>query len=59
MEKYQPKYAFLGYGLYGLIVGFACCFLSTASEREFIRGEVPMQSDFSSELVNGQTPSEA
>jgi len=41
MEKYHPKYAFLGYGLYGVLVAVACCFLSVASEREYTRGEVP------------------
>ena len=58
-EKYHPRYSFLGYGLYGLVLFIACFFLSAASEREYARGEVPYQSDFSSELKDGQTPSEA
>ena len=50
MEKYHPKYAFLGYGIYGLFLGIACFWLSAASEREFVRGEVREHSDYSSQL---------
>ena len=52
-EKFHPKYSFLGYGSYGLVLFVACFFLSAASEREYARGEVPYQSDFSSELKDG------
>jgi hypothetical protein len=51
MEKYNPRYAFLGYGIYGLFVGTSCFFLSNEVEREYIIGEEPIPSEFSSELL--------
>lgn len=59
MEKYNPRYAFLGYGIYGLFVGTSCFFLSNEVEREYIIGEEPIPSEFSSELLENQSPSEA
>lgn len=59
MENYHPKYAFLGYGIYGFILGIACFFLSRNSERDFLPGEEPVRSDYSSEVMGMQTPSDA
>ena len=57
MEKYHPKYAFLGYGFFGLFVGVSCFWLSSDAEKEFIKGDEPVASEWSSELKDGQTPS--
>jgi len=51
MEKYNPRYAFLGYGIYGLFVGTSCFFLSSEVEREYIISEEPIASEFSSEFL--------
>lgn len=59
MEKYHPKYAFLGYGFYGLFLGIATFFLSNEAEQEFILGEEPEPSEWSSVLRDDQSPSEA
>ena len=59
MEKYHPRYAFLGYGFYGLFLGVAVFFVSSDAEKEYLRGEEPVLSEWSSELKDGQTPSEA
>ncbi len=42
MEKYHPKYAYLGYGIFGLFLGTACLFLSKKAERDFLPGEIPI-----------------
>ena len=59
MEKYHPKYAFLAYGCYGLFLGIGSFFLSNEAESDFIAGDEPVPSEWSSELLEGQTPSEA
>ena len=59
MEKYHPKYAFLGYGIFGLFVFISCIFLSDDAEKEYLRGDEPMLSEWSSVIQEGQTPSEA
>lgn len=58
-EKFHPRYGFLLYSLYGFFLGVACFWLSSACERQHAAGEIPVQSDFSSELKKDQTPSEA
>lgn len=59
MEKYHPKYAFLAYGCYGLFLGVATFFLSAEAEQEFIAGDEPVLTEWSSEIEEGQSPSEA
>lgn len=58
MEIYHPKYAFLAYGIWGVILFIISFFLSKEAEIEFIPGEEVI-SHYSSELVSNQTPSEA
>ena len=41
MEKFHPKYAFLGYGFYGLFAFISCLFLSSDAEKEFLKGDEP------------------
>jgi len=57
MEQYHPRYAFLAYGIVGLILGVCCFFLSKEAEIEVF--EEVDQSDFSSEVLEGQTISQA
>ena len=57
MEKFHPKYAFLGYGLFGLFVFISCIFLSSDAEKDFLKGDEPMLSEWSSVIEQGQTPS--
>jgi len=59
MERYHPKYAFFGFGLYSLIVAIACFFLSSDAEKIYNEGEVIPISEWSSEIGSKQTPSEA
>ena len=59
MEKYHPKYAYLGYAFYGLFLGTSCIFLSLKAEREYLPGHEPVHSEWSSQLEENQTPSEA
>jgi hypothetical protein len=53
MERYHPRYAFLGYGIYTLILGIACFWLSSDAERIYLEGEVQYVSEYSSELLSG------
>ena len=59
MERYHPRYAFFGYGLYALVVAVSCFFLSSDAEKIFNDGEVIPVSEWSSEVLSKQTPSEA
>lgn len=59
MERYHPRYAFLIYGIYTFILAIASCFLSSDAEKIYMEGESPPLSEYSSELLSGQTPSEA
>jgi hypothetical protein len=59
MERYHPRYAFLGYGIYTLILSISCFWLSSDAEKIYLDGEVPPTSEYSSEILSGQTPSEA
>ena len=59
MEDIHPKWAFLAYGCFGLLVGIACCFLSREAEVELLEGEEEYVSHFSSEYTEGQLPAEA
>jgi len=53
MERYHPRYAFLGYGIYTLILGIACFWLSSDAEKIYLEGEVQYVSEYSSELLSG------
>jgi MFS family permease len=59
MERYHPRNAFLLYGVYSLVVGIACFFLSSNAELNYIPGEKEIITEWSSEVLAGQTPSEA
>jgi MFS family permease len=59
MERYHPRYAFFGFGIWSLIVAIACFFLSSDAEKIVIDGEVVKFSEWSSEVESKQTPSEA
>ena len=59
MEDYHPKWAFLSYGIYGLIIAIACIFLSKEAEMEYVEGEPEYVSHFSSEYQDDQLPAEA
>mmetsp|Transcript_1696 Transcript_1696/g.2992 ORF Transcript_1696/g.2992 Transcript_1696/m.2992 type:complete len:173 (-) Transcript_1696:582-1100(-) len=59
MDQYHPRYAFLAYGVYGIILGSACFFLNKEAEKEYLDGEEPELTHWSSELMEDQTPSEA
>lgn len=50
MEKFHPKYAFLFYGCFGLFVFISCLFLSSDAEKEFIKGDEPVLTEWSSEI---------
>ena len=52
-EKFHPKYVFFIYGCFGLVCGVSAFFLSDASEKEFLSGEEPDISDYSSEYIEG------
>jgi len=41
MERYHPRYAFLGYGIYTLFLSIACFFLSSDAEKIYLEGELP------------------
>ena len=51
MENYNPKWTYLGYAIYGFFLGVSSFFLTTKAEREYNKGEEPVQSDFSSEVL--------
>ena len=51
MENYNPKYTYLGYAIYGFFIGISAFFLTAKAEREYLKGEEPIQSDFSSEVL--------
>jgi hypothetical protein len=59
MDKYHPRNAFLGYAIIGFILGIFSFFLNKEAENEFVDGEIPEDTDWSSELFDGQTPSDA
>lgn len=60
MERFHPRYAFLTYSCLGFMLAIACCFLSADAERERIDDLTDvLESEWSSELKVGQTPSEA
>ena len=55
LEEAHPKWVFLGHGCYGFVLAVATCFLSTDAEREFLVGEEPDVTEWSSEFMAGQT----
>jgi predicted MFS family arabinose efflux permease len=59
MERYHPRNAFLLYGCYGLFLAVACIFLSSEAELNYLIGEKEIITEWSSELLAGQTPSDA
>lgn len=59
MDQYHPKYAFLIYGVFGGVLGLSCFFLRREAENEYVDGEVPELTEWSSELISGEGPSEA
>lgn len=58
-EDYHPKWLFLGYGCWGLVLLVAAFFLSAEAEKEWLDGEEPAVTDFSSEYLEGQTLQQA
>jgi len=58
-EDYHPKWAFLIYGSWGLVVLVAAAFLSSEAEKEWLDGEEPEITDYSSEYHDGQTLQQA
>lgn len=61
-DRFHPKYAYLGFGIFGLFLGICCCFLSSEAEREFQVGEQSIfLTEFSSQIDpnNMKTPDEA
>lgn len=57
MENYHPRWAFLIYGVFGFLLGILCFFLNSEAEKEV--AEDYLISEYSSEIMDGQTPSEA
>lgn len=55
----HPKWAFLGYGCFGLFLGICSIFLNREAEHEYHTADELALSDYSSELESNQTPSEA
>jgi hypothetical protein len=53
LEDSHPKWAFLAYGCWGLVLFVACFFLSAEAERDYLEGEEPDLTEFSSELLDG------
>jgi hypothetical protein len=49
MEEYHPKWSFLTYAIWGLVVAIASCFLTREAEIEVLPGEEEI-SHYSSEL---------
>lgn len=49
MEDVHPKWAFLGYGVWGGILGISCIFLSADCERDQLEGEEEYVSHWSSD----------
>jgi len=58
MDQYHPRYAFLAYSIWGLVLTISSFFLTKEAEIEFNPGEETV-SHYSSEIVSHQTPSEA
>ena len=57
LENFHPKYAFLAYAIYGFFLGTACLFLNNEAENEF-KSEADLKaSEYSSELLDDETPS--
>lgn len=52
-EDFHPKWAFLIYGCWGLVLIVAASFLSAEAEKEWLEGEEPELTDYSSELLEG------
>lgn len=52
-ERFHPKYVFFIYGFFGLFLAIIAFFLSNEAEREYLTGEEPEPSDFSSEVKFG------
>jgi len=52
MDQYHPKYAFLTYSIWGLVITICSFFLSREAEKEFNPGEVEIISHLSSELLS-------
>jgi len=59
LDNIHPKYAFLGYGILGLFLATGAIFLSSEAEQEVINDNDGWASEYSSEILSGQTPSEA
>lgn len=59
LDNIHPKYAFLGFGILGLFLAIGSCFLSSEAEFEVINDNDMWASDYSSEILDGQSPSEA
>jgi len=59
LDNIHPKYAFLGFGVVGLCLAVGACFLSSEAEQEVIDDNDMWASEYSSEILSGQSPSEA
>jgi drug/metabolite transporter (DMT)-like permease len=57
-QDYHPKYGFLAFAIWGLILTISSCFLSSEAEMEQIAGQETYSHE-SSELLENQNPSEA
>lgn len=57
-ENYHPKYCFLAYSIWGLLVTISACFLKKEAESDPIYMTDALSHE-SSELLENQTPSEA
>jgi len=55
LEDTHPKYIFLSYAIFGVIVGGSSIFLNAEAEMEYLPGEEPWNSDYSSSLRENQT----
>jgi len=53
LQDSHPKWAFLTYGCWGLVLFVACFFLSADAEKEYLDGEEPELTEFSSEYLEG------
>ena len=58
-EDFHPKWAFLIYGCWGLVLLITSFFLSAEAEKEWLDGEEPDITEYSSEYFEGQTLEEA
>jgi uncharacterized membrane protein YfcA len=52
-EKFHPRWVFLLYGCSVLVVGVYAFFLSNQAEAEYLNGDEPEASDYSSEYIEG------